>query len=103
MTRAACHSRVSVQDAHVSLLHAVRMPEAQGSSLWGAAPSRPDVPWAPHVRSCPRLVQASHEVREMSLGISEQCNVSFESFWDLGPRLDPSDDPSEAAALALVS
>ena len=28
----------------------------------------------------------------MSLGISEQCNVSFASFWDLGPRVDPGDD-----------
>ena len=39
----------------------------------------------------------------MSLGISEQCNVSFMSFWDLGPRIDnASDDPSEAAMLALA-
>ena len=39
----------------------------------------------------------------MSLGISEQCNVSFVSFWDLGPRIDnASDDPSEAAMLALA-
>ena len=38
----------------------------------------------------------------MSLGISEQCNVSFASFWDLGPRVDPSDDATEAAMLALA-
>ena len=38
----------------------------------------------------------------MSLGISEQCNVSFMSFWDLGPRIEPSDNASEAAVLALA-
>ena len=38
----------------------------------------------------------------MSLGISEQCNVSFASFWDLGPRVDPGDDATEAAMLALA-
>ena len=38
----------------------------------------------------------------MSLGISEQCNVSFASFWDLGPRVDPSDNTTEAAMLALA-
>ena len=85
-----------------AFLRAVCLPEAQGSSLWGAAPAWPDAPWAPRVRSCPRLVQASHELREMSLGISEQCNVSFVSFWDLGPRIEPSDDPTEAAVLALA-
>ena len=65
-------------------------------------PSRPDVAWAPceHAPCC--LPQASHELREMSLGISEQCNVSFASFWDLGPHVDPSDNMTEAAMLALA-
>ena len=38
----------------------------------------------------------------MSLGISAQCNVSFASFWDLGPRVDPSENATEAAMLALA-
>ena len=48
------------------------------------------------------LPQVSHELREMSLAISDQCNVSFASFWDLGPRVDPSENATEAAMLALA-
>ena len=48
------------------------------------------------------LPQVSHELREMSLAISDQCNVSFASFWDLGLHIDPEDDATERAVLALA-
>ena len=83
--------------AHPSLLRAIDAPKAQGSSLrgatYGALAAR-----TPGHPAAAGLARASRD----EPGDQRSVHVSFTSFWDLGLHIDPEDDATERAVLALA-
>ena len=62
---------------------------------------RPDTPLSV------AAANVSHSLRNLSLSLGDQCNVSFESYWDLQevvglPPAEPDDAPAKRTALTLV-
>ena len=64
-----------------------------------------DPPFFEHNASTPlsgAAANVSHKLRNISLGIADVCDVSFSSFWDIGPTPDASDSELKRKELEFV-